>query len=360
MTLREQLSEQQVTNESHLMQQLFVTTQMKEEFVRILKKHEGHASRVVGSAMCANGVDENVYHNRSIDGNHCMKFGENGKEIVSQITSEMGKVIKVAKHVEYLKKLDGSLKEMLGHWYELMTVMKSVNRQTRQDIAKFKANTIALNKAIHKFVTDEPVPGTGNTHPTFLKSHLLFDYHLQDFLETWETLGGFDEQSIESTHPEFNKLLRRYGNIRGKKLKSIVVRQFMFERADFIIDMIDELLESTSKSKRENVKKRGTQRDYHSPEISEDDMGEDLSLALTDMESAMNVNELLHPVLQEYPTLQTQIVACKCCGKRLLKFGAAVHAHEYHSGSITNEFEEVKAEQMVEMAEAAALMPSQY
>ena len=72
------------------------------------------------------------------------KFGENGKEIVSQITSEMGKVIKVAKHVEYLKKLDGSLKEMLGLWYELMTVMKSVNRQTRQDIAKFKANTIAF------------------------------------------------------------------------------------------------------------------------------------------------------------------------------------------------------------------------
>ena len=350
MAVREQLSEQKVTNEAHLMQQLFYTSQMKEEYVRILKKHEGHASRVVGNVMCANGVDENVYHNRSIDGNHCIKFGDNGKEIVSQITSEMKKVVKEAKHVEYLEKLECSLKEMLGLWYELMCVMKSVNRQDPQDISKFKANTIALNKAIHKFVTDEPIPGTGNTHPTFLKSHLLFDYHIQDFLETWETLGGFDEQSIESTHPQFNQLLRRYGNIRGKRLKKTVVRQFLFERADFIIEMIDDLLESTSKTKRENVKKRGTERDYHSPEIHEDDIGEDLSPALTDMETEMNANQVLHPVLPNYPTLQTQIVVCKCCSKRLLKFGADVHAHEYHSGSITNEFDEVKAEQMAEAA----------
>ena len=74
-------------------------------------------------------------------------------------------------------------------------------------IAKFKADTIALNKAIHKFSTDESVPGTGNEHPQFLKSYLLFDYHIQNFLELWKMIGGFDEQSIESTHPQFNQFL---------------------------------------------------------------------------------------------------------------------------------------------------------
>ena len=201
------------------MEQLFITRKMQDEMKTVLKKHEGHASRIIGDAMNDHGVDENVYHKKSIDGNHCMKLGEKGTEIVDQVTKGMREVIKDEKNIEYLEKLDASLKEILSLWYKLMNVMKSVRRQSPEEIAQFKANTIAFNEAITKFVTDEPVPGTGNSLPEFLKSHLLFDYHIQDFWELWETLGGFNEQSIESTHPEFNQLLRRYGNTRGRALK---------------------------------------------------------------------------------------------------------------------------------------------
>mmetsp|Transcript_32260 Transcript_32260/g.55049 ORF Transcript_32260/g.55049 Transcript_32260/m.55049 type:complete len:100 (+) Transcript_32260:975-1274(+) len=80
------VTEEQVENECQLMEQLFVTRNTRDELLTILKKHEGHASRVIGNCMSANGVDENVYHKRSIDGNHCMKFGENGSKIIEDVT----------------------------------------------------------------------------------------------------------------------------------------------------------------------------------------------------------------------------------------------------------------------------------
>jgi len=80
--------------------------------------------------MSSNGVDENVYHKRSIDGNHCMNFGENGSKIVDQVTDEMKKVIKNETNLGYLERLNVSLKKICTHWYSLMTVMKSVKRQS--------------------------------------------------------------------------------------------------------------------------------------------------------------------------------------------------------------------------------------
>ena len=151
MNERSKLSDEKVENECHLMEQLFITRKMKDQFANILKKHEGHASRIIANAMSANGVDENVYHKRSIDGNHCMKYGENGTKIVDQVTGEMRKVIKDDNNINYLEKLDTSLKEIMEIWYRLMRVMKSTKRQKSATIAKFKADTIALNKAIHKF-----------------------------------------------------------------------------------------------------------------------------------------------------------------------------------------------------------------
>ena len=266
-----------------------------------------------------------------------MKYGENGTKIVDQVTGEMRKVIKDDNNINYLEKLDTSLKEIMEIWYRLMRVMKSTKRQKSATIAKFKADTIALNKAIHKFVTDEPVPGTGNEHPQFLKSHLLFDYHIQDFLELWETLGGFDEQSIESTHPQFNQLLRRYGNTRGRKLKRQVIRQFLFERASFVVELIDRMLEATSKKKRTGVKKRGSGDDV----VAAREETEASMSALSRLENDMNENRILHPgLLENFPfvdPLDTCITPCNHCGKRLLKFGEAVHYHEYHSGVITND-----------------------
>ena len=106
--------------------------------------------------------------------------------------------------------------------------MKSTRRQTQQEIAQFKSDTIALKKAIGNLVSKPPVPGLDLKVPSFLKSHLLFNFEIQQFLELWETLGGFDEQSIESTHPDFNELLRQFGSTRGARLKIQVMRQFLF------------------------------------------------------------------------------------------------------------------------------------
>ena len=88
--------------------------------------------------------------------------------------------------------------------------MKSVKRQSRGTIARFKVLTIALYKAINIFVSEETVPGTGNNHPAFLKGHILFGFLIQDFFEIWEPICALDEQSIDSTHPEFNQLIHQY------------------------------------------------------------------------------------------------------------------------------------------------------
>mmetsp|Transcript_41414 Transcript_41414/g.86931 ORF Transcript_41414/g.86931 Transcript_41414/m.86931 type:complete len:355 (-) Transcript_41414:50-1114(-) len=347
MKARKDFTEEQVENECQLMEQLFVTRKMREELLTVLKKHEGHSSRVIANAMSNHGVDENVYHKRSIDGNHCMILGMKGEKIVDEISTEMKKVRKSENNLKHLEKLSASLKEIFRCWYRLMGVMKSVKRQSEQAIAQFKKDTIALNKAIHKYVTDEPVPGTGNTHPQFLKAHLLFDYHIQYSLEKWETLGGFDEQSIESTHPQFNQLLRRYGGTRGRNLKRQVMRQFLMERASFVVELVDEMIRKTSRAKRPNAKKRGagdTDDIAFTSQQGDENSGE---VELTELELKINRNALVvRPGLEKFPRLDASVTACKHCGKRLLKFGEAVHYHEYHSCSILDDVDSTKAERL--------------
>ena len=343
-----ELNTEQIKNESHLMEQLFVTKKNKEEMLTILKKHEGHSSRVVASAMTKNGVDENVYHKGSIDGNHCMILGQNGTKIVNEVTAEMKKVVKDSQNIEHIEKLDASLKEMFELWFEMMKIMKSTKRQSRATIARFKIATIALNKAILKFCSDDTVPGAENKPPTFLKAHLLFGFHIQDFFEIWETIGGLDEQSIEGTHPEFNQQLRQFGNTRGRNQKRQVVDQFLFNRASFVVNLIDEMLGATSTTKRPDTVKRGEA-------TIDDDLivvveGEELGEDLTEMEGEMNNNALLHPLLENFPLIDTKISACKHCGKRLVAFAAEVHIHEYHSGSISNDADDGIVDRMKEEA----------
>mmetsp|Transcript_28061 Transcript_28061/g.66886 ORF Transcript_28061/g.66886 Transcript_28061/m.66886 type:complete len:142 (+) Transcript_28061:560-985(+) len=96
--------------------------------------------------------------------------------------------------------------------------------------------------------------------PTFLKSYLLFD-HLYAFLLAWETLGGLDEQNIESTHPEFNELIRRFGTTRGARLKALVFQEHLFNRADFQNDVVEAMLSDTSRTKRPDTKPREERED---------------------------------------------------------------------------------------------------
>ena len=160
LTLIEQMTEsgEDAETEAHLLEQLFDCRQMREEFEAILKKHDGHASRVVGNVMRDYGVDEQIYHNGSIIGNHCMKFGEKGKDIVSGVNKEMKNVINTPRHVQYLDDFSEALNNIMDPLYKVLRVMKSVKKQSPTAIKQFKEDTIELNKAIHKLVTDEPVP----------------------------------------------------------------------------------------------------------------------------------------------------------------------------------------------------------
>jgi len=153
------LSAEEANTEVELMEQLFITQENKEELEAILKKPDGHSVRVIVDAMKGNKIDEQIYHNGAILRNQCMKFGEKREEIVNEITEETKQSINCPQHVAYLDAFNASLKSIIYPWQKITRAMKSVNRQTTTAIAQFKLDTISLNKAIHKFVTEEPVPG---------------------------------------------------------------------------------------------------------------------------------------------------------------------------------------------------------
>ncbi|EJK54300.1 hypothetical protein THAOC_26090, partial [Thalassiosira oceanica] len=165
---------------------------------------------------------------------------------------------------------------------------------------------------------NEVVPGLDVDIPTFLKSHLLFD-HLYAFLLAWETLGGLDEQNIESTHPEFNELIRRFGTTRGARLKALVFQEHLFNRADFQNDVVEEMLSDT---RRHGAIKQT---------VNDED------LEMHQLEKAMNQNETLRWTPEGVTEFDTSIKVCDQCCKRLIGFGMANHMQEYHSGTITTD-----------------------
>mmetsp|Transcript_32260 Transcript_32260/g.55047 ORF Transcript_32260/g.55047 Transcript_32260/m.55047 type:complete len:135 (+) Transcript_32260:1417-1821(+) len=128
------------------------------------------------------------------------------------------------------------------------------------------------------------------------------------------------------------------------------MRTFLMERASFILELIDKMLEKTSRKKRPNTKKRGplhlaadaaalARRD-------DDDTSNGREAALSEFEKKMNANETLHPVISKFPLLDARITACRHCSKRLVNFAAAVHYHEYHSCSILDDHDSAVAERM--------------
>ena len=112
-----------------------------------------------------------------------MKLGEKGTPITDRVKAEMKKVIINEKNVEYLEDLCSKIKAIYSIWYRLMRIMKLVQRKTRTEIPRFKEDTIAFLTAMHDFVENKPVPGVNTSLPACLKSHLLFGFHMQVFLE---------------------------------------------------------------------------------------------------------------------------------------------------------------------------------
>ncbi|EJK60987.1 hypothetical protein THAOC_18591 [Thalassiosira oceanica] len=259
----------------------------------------------------------------------------NGPKIISEVTAGMRKVIKNEDNIKLLEKLDSVFSRLVKCWHSLMSVMKSVERQTQAAIQRFGNDLQELVDVITELADkeNEVVPGLDVDIPTFLKSHLLFD-HLYAFLLAWETLGGLDEQNIESTHPEFNELIRRFGTTRGARLKALVFQEHLFNRADFQNDVVEAMLSETSTTKRPDTKPR---------EEREDDMEailqtvNDEDLEMRQLEKAMNQNETLRWTPDGVTEFDTSIKVCDQCCKRLIGFGMANHMQEYHSGTITTD-----------------------
>ena len=86
-------------------------------------------------------------------------------------------------------------------------------------------------------------------HSKGLKFNLLFSGEIGAFLWTWRTLGDVDEQNIEGVHPQFNQIVRRSGNTRGRERQQKVMNEFLFSHSTWIVETVDTMIEKT-KQKR--------------------------------------------------------------------------------------------------------------
>ena len=65
------------------------------------------------------------------------------------------------------------------------------------------------------------------------------------FLWKRRTLGGVDEQNIESSYPQFNQLLRRFGNSCGGFHKKKMITDFVSSHSTWTTNTIDEMLKAS-------------------------------------------------------------------------------------------------------------------
>ncbi len=120
-------------------------------------------------------------------------------------------------------------------------------------------------------------------------------------------------------------------------MKRQIVRQFLVERASFIVDLIECMLCANSGTKRPDTVKRGPAGEEEEVERIMKAECEKIT-ELTELENAMNKNEALRPtcaLAAKFPGIDTRVVSCLFCAKRLIKFGEGIHYHEYHSEGIT-------------------------
>jgi hypothetical protein len=235
------------------------------------------------------------------------------------------------------------MKEMMSIWYKLQKVMKSVELQDDATIAAFETDMNSLRRCINRFVdTDPPIPGVGLKLPTQLKTHIMFYKHVQEQLEQWGTLGGIDEQNIESTHAVWNQLMRQFGQCRGLTQKKLVMKTFLFNRAAFVLSRIDNMIEKT---RRVKGPKYGLTKKSNQPEevvctaAIDTPREEVLPNDLDDFELRINATESIHPYRDQNDdkSFDTRICVCPTCSKRVLANALAIHEHEMHSGSIVEE-----------------------
>ena len=101
-----------------------------------------------------------------------------------------------------------------------------------------------------------------------MKAHLLFGCHLLKQLQMWDTLGGIDEQNIETCHAIWNKLLRQFGATRGNELQKKVLSEYLFQTSPFLHCAKDHVKKET-KSKRKKNTNSGVQNSRRREEFTD-------------------------------------------------------------------------------------------
>ena len=341
--------------------------------------------RETTKALKDHNVDINAYFGGIIVGNHCI-FASKGDQILDAIYKAMLPEISDASNKSYLQNTCKAIKQILKLWYEIMRTMKRVTLASDEVCNTFDKNVTELNKQIYSLVTNPPVPGCLLKLSKQLKFHLLFDGEVSEFLWTWRTLGGVDEQNIEGVHPQFNQLIRRFGNTRGRKRQKLVMEAFLHSHSTWVRETVDEMVESTKRKKvsgnnkpqkrrkrdkqaadrdggqvhcggmspaqepgrgdaedvgNEEGVEQGKDGDASSPgrrsdEEAEGDGSNSATAELEAIETSINGCSGLHG----YKDVDTKIAACRVCKKKILAFAMAIHCHEVHSVHHVEEGEE--------------------
>ena len=234
--LREQCESNRTTEEElalyeQFVYQIWMANSTAKHLKEIVKEHGGDAKRQLLKILKQNKVDVEAYFGGSIVGNHCMNFAVHANIILEEMAAAMMPKISGPSNRQHLEAITVQMKKILNLWLELMKTMKSVNYQSDEACLKFKENTEKLRKEINLLVESPPVPGCEIKYSKQLKLHLLLDGEAFNFLWKWRTLGGVDEQNIESSHPQFNNLLRRFGNSRGGLRQKKMMMEFVFSHS---------------------------------------------------------------------------------------------------------------------------------
>lgn len=209
-----------------------------------------------------------------------------------------------------------------------------------------------LKELVYKLCKDDcPISGWKPKLTRSMKAHLLFGGHLVRQLRLWGTLGGIDEQNIESAHAIWNKLLRQFGVTRGTELQKKVLREYLFQTDDFmhlIIARVKEEgkrnLKSGGNDTNELPRARPAQRRIVGDELDIEGLQND-SLEIGPLAVNINNEVALHQELVVEEPMDGEIEAsnkvtsddtmiCRCkivgCEKLRLKLAFDVHKYESH------------------------------
>ena len=366
--------------------QVVMAERTAEHCNELLKAHKCDSEREIYKALKDHGVDINAYHSGSIVGNHCMHFGSKGDQIMDAITKAMLPKLSNPSNKSHLRNTSRAMKQIMKLWYEIMRTMKRATAASDEDCVTFDKNVTLLNQALYSLVTNPPVPGCELKLSKQLKFHLLFHGKISVFLWPYKNLGGFDEQNIEGVHPQFNQLIRRFGNTRGRRRQQLVMEAFLYSHSTWVRETIDAMLEGTKRTKVSGGRRARKRRKVDKPTAARVDSeanlkSEDPPGLLGGMGGADNVNEeggeepkvrvasvpgrrsdakaeghsLVSATAQEdaidtaingcstlhgYGNVDTKIVTCKTCKKKILALAMPIHCHEVHSVHHVNEGEE--------------------